>query len=468
MKFAQKLTLVILALLCVTLSLGGAVSIQQNFDHALEVAEEQNLLAHMRDCYGLETSFAGEAPDYSISRLYALAVRYMDEQHAAFGSACATFTIFSENGTPIYSSMPKTISYMEQWNTVLLGRGQMRYLMADKEAFLLLASPLRGHPLYLVTAHPMSALFEERDRQLHQYRALEGIVLVLAGFAAAGLAVILTRPLHRLEAASRKIAGGEYSIRVKATGSDEVGQLGRTFNSMADSVEEHMAALEEESERQKRFVGAFTHELKTPMTAILGYADLLRSGEQPADKRQKAANYIYHESHRLESLSRSLLSLLGLDHTPPQIQPVAVSAVFRDVLRSLPTLPLTVRVKCPENVFIAADRTLLADLLRNLVLNAVNAQPRENYVFLFCLQENGRLRLGVQDTGQGIPKEELDKILEPFYRVDKSRARKNGGNGVGLALCARIAEAHGSKLEILSKVGTGTCVSLVLEEVASC
>lgn len=467
MKFAQKLTLVILILLCATLSLGGAVSIQQNFAHSLEVAEEQNLLTHMRDCYGLETTFASLS-DYSVSNLYALAVRYMDEQHAAFGSAGATFTIFSDAGTPIYSSMPKSIPYMEQWDTVALGRGEMRYFKAGNEPFLLLASPLRGHPLFLVTAHPMSASFEERDRQLHQYRLLEAIVLALAGLAAAGLSVILTRPLHRLELASRKIANGKYGIRVKVTSHDEVGRLGESFNIMAEAVEDQMAALEEENERQKRFVGAFTHELKTPMTAILGYADLLRSGEQPAEKRQKAANYIYHESRRLETLSRSLLSLLGLDHTPPQIQPTPVSAVFRDVLRSLPELPVKVAVRGPQELCILADRVLLSDLLRNLVINAVNAQPREDHVTLFCMREKGKIRLGVQDSGRGIPKEELDKILEPFYRVDKSRARKNGGNGLGLSLCARIAEAHGSRLDILSKVDVGTCVSLVLEEVASC
>lgn len=104
-------------------------------------------------------------------------------------------------------------------------------------------------------------------------------------------------------------------------------QLGKTFNGMAQAVCEQMQSLQEESERQKRFVAAFTHELKTPMTAILGYANLLRSGEQPPEKHHRAAEYIYHESLRLETLSRELLLLLGLEKGAPELGPVTLGAV---------------------------------------------------------------------------------------------------------------------------------------------
>ena len=205
-----------------------------------------------------------------------------------------------------------------------------------------------------------------------------------------------------------------------------------------------------------------THELKTPLTSMIGYADLLRGGELPPENQRRAADAIYHESTRLESLSQQLLSLQDLRQEALTLTAVPVAAAFEDVARSLPDCPVNLEKTCPEDAAVRADRVLLADLLRNLVLNAAHASAPGSTVTLRCLPAEDRWRLEVADTGCGIPPEALPHLTEPFYRVDKARARANGGSGVGLALCADIAAAFGAKLEFTSTVGEGTTVALTL------
>ena len=143
-----------------------------------------------------------------------------------------------------------------------------------------------------------------------------------------------------------------------------------------------------------------------------------------------------------------------------------VAAAFEDVARSLPDCPVTLEKACPEDAAVRADRVLLADLLRNLVLNAAHASAPGSTVTLRCLPAGDRWRLEVADTGCGIPPEALPHLTEPFYRVDKARARANGGSGVGLALCAQIAEAFGTQLTFASRVGEGTTVTILLQKEA--
>lgn len=464
MKFAQKLTIAILLLLCLTLSVGGAFSIQQNFSHALAVAEKQDTFLHLRECYAMEQALKTANLKKSVE-IFDAAHQYEMEQQAAFGKSSPPFTLFNGSGAPIYSNISQQITYMDQWNAVQAGSSSGKYVRKGDRSFLLLGSLLEeDETLWLVNSFEVTNLFEERDRQLSQYGMLELVVLVLAGIAAALVSVLMTRPLRRLEQASRKIAEGTYSSRVQVTSEDELGQLGESFNAMAQAVEEHMAALEEESQKQKRFVAAFTHEIKTPMTAILGYANLLRSAEQPAEKRQIAANYIYHESNRLEHLSRSLLALLGLEKETIQLEETALSAVLADLKRSLPQLKAELCVEGEKEGRVMADRVLLVDLLHNLVLNAVSAEPADGKVRILCTREESGWRVAVADKGRGMSAQEVEKVLEPFYRVDKSRARQNGGNGLGLSLCDRIARVHGSNLQIKSAPGQGTEVSVLLKE----
>ena len=194
------------------------------------------------------------------------------------------------------------------------------------------------------------------------------------------------------------------------------------------------------------------------------YADLLRGGTLDAERRRTAAEALYHESARLESLSQQLLALNGLQTDGVVLRPVRVAAAFADAVRSLPDVVLD--CDAPAEAVVLADRVLLADLVRNLALNAWHAGPQDGAVHLRCTDAGECWRLTVQDTGCGIPAEALPHLTEPFYRVDKARARANGGSGVGLALCAQIAEAFGTQMTFASRVGEGTTVTILLQKEA--
>lgn len=202
------------------------------------------------------------------------------------------------------------------------------------------------------------------------------------------------------------------------------------------------------------------------MTSILGYADRLRSAPQTPENRQRAANHIYREAGRLEALSREMLLLLGLEQGGAALAPTPLAAVLKDVRRSLPQLEAPLVFECPKTAAVLANRPLLVTLVRNLVLNAAAAGPPQSPVQVRCTPCAKGWELCVQDEGPGIPPEELARVFEPFYRIDKSRSRQSGGSGLGLSICREIAAAHGGQLRLESEPGRGTRASVRLREAA--
>ena len=228
---------------------------------------------------------------------------------------------------------------------------------------------------------------------------------------------------------------------------------------MADAVQEKIADLEADVQRREDFVGAFTHELKTPMTSIIGYADMLHTMQTDPDEQREAAAAIVHEGRRLEALSRKLLALLGLNEEGVELTAVPLPALWPRLHAACPDVTLRTPAAAPT---VRGDADLLLDLLCNLVQNAAKASAPGAPVLVLCAQAGDTVTLTVADRGCGIPPELIPRVTEPFYMVDKSRARRQGGSGLGLALCQRIAAAHGSALRIESEPGRGTRVSVTL------
>ena len=236
-------------------------------------------------------------------------------------------------------------------------------------------------------------------------------------------------------------------------------------------MERTIGTLEENLRQREEFVAAFTHEIKTPMTTMIGYSDLLRSQSCDADTVHLAAGYIHSETSRLAALSQNLLMLLGLSREQVQLQPVLLEPVLEQLRTSLGVLPggAVLLVEGDTDCTVLTQSDLLLVLLRNLVQNAARAKPKDGCVRLdctMCAAENC-LHIAVRDTGCGIPPQDLPHVTQTFYMVDKSRARSGGGSGIGLALCERIAALHGSALRIESTLGEGTSVYFALPLIES-
>ena len=231
-------------------------------------------------------------------------------------------------------------------------------------------------------------------------------------------------------------------------------------------LERGIENLENVAARREEFIGSFAHELKTPLTAIIGYADMLRSKEMAPKSRFTAAGYIFSEGKRLEALSLKLMDIIVAGNQTFEPKKFEVGYFIRSIAAvTVPSLSndgLTLDMRWePGEIEVEPD--LFKTLMINLVDNARKASHKGDVIELFGKAEAGGYALYVRDHGRGIPKEELSKITEPFYMIDKSRSRAQNGAGLGLALCQRIAELHGTKLEYDSTLGEGTTVRIHLK-----
>ena len=232
-------------------------------------------------------------------------------------------------------------------------------------------------------------------------------------------------------------------------------------------LEQSISNLEDVANRREEFIASFAHELKTPLTAIIGYADMLRSKEMTPKTRFTAAGYIFSEGKRLEALSLKLMDIIVAGKQGFELKQYEIGYFIRSIAAvTVPSLSndgITLDMRWePGEIKVEPD--LFKTLMINLVDNARKASKKNDTIELFGKSENGGYALYVRDHGRGMKKEELSKITEPFYMIDKSRSRAQNGAGLGLALCQRIAELHNTALEYDSEVGKGTTVRIFLKE----
>ena len=224
--------------------------------------------------------------------------------------------------------------------------------------------------------------------------------------------------------------------------------------------------LEDVANRREEFIASFAHELKTPLTAIIGYADMIRSKEMSPKSRFTAAGYIFSEGKRLEALSLKLMDIIVAGKQGFELKPFEIGYFIRSIAAvTVPSLSndgITLDMRWePGEIKVEPD--LFKTLMINLVDNARKASKKNDVIELFGKAEGGGYALYVRDHGRGMKKEELSKITEPFYMIDKSRSRAQNGAGLGLALCQRIAELHGTQLQYESEIGKGTAVRIFLK-----
>ena len=298
--------------------------------------------------------------------------------------------------------------------------------------------------------------------------ALIFLAVSLGGIGAGAGAVTLlmrkgAKPLAALSAAARRIAGGEYGIRADVRSQDEIGALAEDFNIMAGAVQRHVAELSETAERQRLFIGGVTHEFKTPLTAILLHTRLLQRVNMTEAERHESLRHIERQCTWLESMTQKLLKVItlrqGIVKKPVPARELADRV--RDSTRQLMAdRNVTLETDCGDEVLLA-DVDLMQSLLVNLVDNAGKAyDPSGGDRTVRLTIRDGVLE--VRDAGRGIPAEAQERIFEPFYMVDKSRSKKLGGSGLGLALVRQIADAHGARLEVDSAPGRGTAIRVLL------
>lgn len=440
MKFAYKMVCLLVLVLSASFGVGGCYLLYSDFSAQLARAEAANANTHRQVC----TLLQGEI---------------LDRQRRGESLDDAALTELLANFALPTALWRDGVCIVGGGDLLPDGTMEVRRL-ADGGVQATYASSLQGG-LQLATAYDLTDLYRGRDAALRRFLLLEAAVLAAGAAVTAVFARRMTRPLRTLTTASAEIADGDYARRTGLHTGDEIETLSSSFDKMADAVQEKITALQADVRQREDFMGAFAHELKTPMTSIIGYADMLRTIQASPAEQYEAAGAIYHEGRRLEALSGKLLALLGLGEETITLQPTALAALWPRLQAACPGVPLQLPA-CDAAV--QADADLLLDLLCNLVGNAVKASEPGQPVEVRAADNGDTVTLTVADHGCGIPQSEISRVTEPFYMVDKSRARKQGGSGLGLALCKRIAEVHGSDLHIESTPGEGTRVSVILRK----
>jgi len=322
--------------------------------------------------------------------------------------------------------------------------------------------------MYLESIYDLSSVFTGRQYQQVIYRRLFAVVVAFGAALSWLLAFWMTSPLRRLSRVTRTIASGDLSCRSSLSGRDEIGVLAADFNNMADRLESNINEMKDTMRRQEEFMGGLAHELKTPMTSIIGYADLLRGHTLTESDRRDAANYIFMEGRRLEVLSLKLLDLIVLKKRDFTFLPISMANIIEDTAQLLrPVLEkrdVRLTYDCDAGACMI-EPDLFMSLLLNLVDNARKALDGGGQISIKSRTSGGVCEINVTDNGRGMPEDELYKIKDAFYRVDKSRSRTQGGVGLGLRLCDEIAALHGGEISFESELGKGTTVTVRLMEV---
>ena len=352
-------------------------------------------------------------------------------------------------------------------NVNQLSEGDARVLIRrddDSRVYLYITSPvtIQSSNYFFTTIKDITNIYDVKNDQLRFFSVLGPIVSVVVAFIMLILSKLLTSRINRLRKSTMKVANGEYNaIEIKSK--DEIGELTADFNTMTEAVKQKVEKLEDIASERKVFIDNMTHEMKTPLTSIIGFSDLLRSARLDDETVHDYAESIYKEGKYLKSISSKLMDLILL-RQKPEMTEIDVPRLVEEIDESVRPIASSRQVAfsaASVEAKLVCDRELIKSLLYNLIDNAVKAsQPGTCVTLNAYFTQDGVMEFSVADQGSGIPKEELDKIFEPFYRVDKARSRKYGGAGLGLALCMEIAHAHAATLEIESEVGRGTVIRL--------
>lgn len=469
MKFADKLFFTMLVLLTLIFAVFGVWMLNANFnrllDRELEQGNSESRMFHFLFEMGYH-SVEEYGEDYAVNRTMESIAGSVERG----GSRCF---IVRGDGSYYYgqdfirnqgvgqevASLAGMLGGNDTYGYCIRKVGDSYYMLTATIASV-------GDGLvYLGVCRDLTSIYEDRRELLNQYCIALVSLLSAGGVGIYLLSRYITRPITSLNRLARRIAEGNYEIRSHNKSRDEVGSLARSFNRMADKLVAQMEEKVKEARQKEDFTAAFAHELKTPLTSIIGYADMLNSVALSEQEQREAYFYIFSQGKRLESLSHKLLELVSMEKNPADFRPVSTKSLEENIRNTMRPIwrKRNIRGKVDmDKGVIWGDEEFLLSLFYNLLDNAVKAIDREwgGFILLKGTALSGEYEVKVVDNGRGIPKEEIERITEAFYMVDKSRSRREGGAGIGMALCERIVQLHNAGLEIDSELGAGTTVKI--------
>ena len=315
---------------------------------------------------------------------------------------------------------------------------------------------------YVSIEKNINSVYQKRKDLINNCLYILGISLILIALIAYVISKTLTRPLTRMQKEMKKLSKGNFNINLKE-GHDEFGKLAKNFNNMSKELEKRNNELVESASSKQLFIDNLSHEMNTPLTSIQGYAELMQKANLNDEQKQKYLKYIQDEGRRIQDMYKKLLLLSYKKNSDFEKKDVEMTEVFTEIEDTFREGMNDAEMELIINnqlSTIYGDETLIIMSISNLIKNAMNVSEKNTKIMVNAFNMNNKKYVQVVDQGPGISEENIKRITEPFYRVDKVRSRKNGGAGLGLSICKSIMELHGGKLLIESELGKGSIFTL--------
>lgn len=468
MKLWQRVVILTLLFSVASVEISSVTVLKGSFSVTVESEREKCAAAHNNLCTTASANAAYErmksgrlrlTDDEINSSIYEV----LDSFDGCTTLYCGEEQLYLKNG-PIPEALDS------EFITDTIGGGQcITRIYREGEKYLTAAGStlkIEGKEYRLLSFHDVSASFKACAEQLSFIR---GFNIVFSAVLTLFMILIfsgLLRPLGDVNRALGELTGGNYNIRLRQKGAREFRELEKNINIMAKSVKENTEKIEQVAESRKQFINNLAHEMKTPLTSIMGFSDILRVKKSVSDKeRREYAQIIVEETKRLRSLSGKLLELATAGGAALETERVSAKQLFEEVfITFLPRIRETAANVSfsGKDEMLTVDRELFKSLLYNLIDNAIKATGEKGEIHISCGGDRQNIYITVTDNGIGMSEKEMKRITEPFYMVDKARSRKKNGAGLGLPLCVEIAKRHGGSLDIKSEKGRGTAVTITL------
>lgn len=462
MSFRFRIVLMTTVLLTLLFSVGGTVLIHSSFQISLE--KEEQAVVNQNEMILRMVQYVGQDGNWVTEGELMDVIENFCQQDQMDGLQLMR----EEDVLYLYQKGELISKYRNQGQHAEENQVLISYFTSDKEEEYLLSSTkfvLGNREYYLDICRKLTGIYTIREEQIRLFQNIFLVLSISGMFLSWVATTFLTRHLSKLRKATKEIGAGNFAYRANIRSNDEMGELAAAFDRMAEKLEETITLLKTSAEQKEMFMGAFTHELKTPMTSIIGYADLLRTQKlNPRDERE-ALDYIFSEGKRLENMSLKMLDLFVADKKEVVMKKVCPANLVNYTVKHLRRIYqkngiyIEVRGETGE-CYLEAD--LFQTLLINLLDNAKKAMEDGGKIIVIVKMQEQGCMLSVSDSGKGIPQKALKHLTEAFYRVDKARARSKGSAGLGLALCEKIVELHHGRMEFHSQEGVGTVVTVYL------
>ena len=469
LKIRQKLFLALFVLLSIGL-LSPTLFINRSIDREVKEEITNTLLSH------------GRAFSLYLSQNSTLSFTDKASQYSSVTGL--RITLISQDGLVLGESGLNEFQVSQMDNH--LDRPEIQ--MAKKEAFGVAtrySSTLNKDFIYVAIKADFSPIFYIRVaqtldfagslislRQSYQYRIIFLVSIVLIFFTIL-VDRWVTSPIRRIAKVAEKIKTGDWSIRSNVKGVDEIADLSRSINDMADTLGTDIAKIIKMSEVRSEFLINVTHELKTPIASISGYIETLLSGALEDEKVNRSfLKRSLKNTRRLEALVTDLVDIsrietgeLTMNISQTDIFPIIEELVRDANLRNdNDNIEIRINNNLSNHTFVEADPDRIHQVFNNLISNAIRYTD-EGLISINIENKESMVLFSVSDTGVGINKESNHRIFERFYRTQNARSRVKSGTGLGLSIVKHIIEAHGASIKVESEIDKGTTFSFELKKI---